>query len=344
LVPRHRLKRIPAELRLAHEYCNFLHDEAVRLLAEYEGARAHFVTFKFRNRKQADELQRLSEDGGRDTIEIMRLMGLERQARRVIINQTTMAMASDCLLHVYEGLSCLERRKSVVALNLFRKPMLDSLLYLSWMLGDEDGFYAAFSSGDPSQLSTKRLGNLRHEIIEASLGRVSLCNVVNAEALIAMLYESKNAYGLYGLFQHAVHLITVQKLELQTSPENFNFIFKNPSDEDLYHSIYETIPTVLLYLTHVITGLFDRMRPMDEGAKKAHFVRTTLGHEVVKGCEAGDAVRHILTEALPAHFACANCHRSLKVTQHNAGRALLTDSFRCHGCGTINGLPFSWLF
>ena len=39
--PRNRLRWIPQDLQLAHEYCFFLHDECVRLLAEYEAVRAH---------------------------------------------------------------------------------------------------------------------------------------------------------------------------------------------------------------------------------------------------------------------------------------------------------------
>ena len=59
-------------------------------------------------------------------------------------------MVSDCLHHLYEALCCMEKRKVIVAHNLLRKPLTDNLMYLSWMLGDEDAFYAAFTaeSGD----------------------------------------------------------------------------------------------------------------------------------------------------------------------------------------------------
>jgi hypothetical protein len=58
-------------------------------------------------------------------------------------------------------LQCLEKRKSVVALNLLRKPLMDSQVYLSWMLGDEDAFYEAFTSVDPEALTPRRLGHRR---------------------------------------------------------------------------------------------------------------------------------------------------------------------------------------
>jgi hypothetical protein len=144
LIPRNRLGWIPKHLRLAHEYCFFLHDESARILVEYEVAQAHVVTVKFRNKT---ELRLFNERADKeDPITAMRAGGYETQARRVILNKITMALVSDCQHHIYEPLRCLEKRKVIVALNLLRKPLTDSLLYLSWMLSDEDRFYHAFAT------------------------------------------------------------------------------------------------------------------------------------------------------------------------------------------------------
>src|SRR5262245_60249943 len=109
LIPRNRLGWIPSRLRLAHEYCFFLHDESARILVEYEGAEAHIVSFKFRNKAEA---KRFNERAAKeDPVAAMRAAGYEAEARRVILNQITMAMVSDCLHHIYEALRCLEKRK-----------------------------------------------------------------------------------------------------------------------------------------------------------------------------------------------------------------------------------------
>jgi hypothetical protein len=55
-----------------------------------------------------------------------------------------MALTSDFLHHVYEGLWCLEKRKIVVAFNVLRKPLKDNLTYLCWMLADPEDFYATY--------------------------------------------------------------------------------------------------------------------------------------------------------------------------------------------------------
>lgn len=211
--------------------------------------------------------------------------GYEAEARKVVLNQITMAMVSDCLHHIYEALRCLEKRKVIVALNLLRKPLTDNLLYLSWMLGDEDGFYHAFTTNSPRGITLSILKSKRAEILSSALAMTEVADVLNAEFIDRALFTQANPSGFQKLFQHAVHLVTVQRVELETTPENFNFIFKRYDDDDLYELVYEVLPHVLLYLSHVIFGLFERMAAPDDGGKNAFHVRSILGLYLVEGEE-----------------------------------------------------------
>lgn len=130
---------------------------------EYEGADAHVVKFKFRDKTAENVFHKHAAE--EDAIAAMRASGHEAEARRVIVNQVTMAMVSDCLHHIYGALRCLEKRKVIVALNLLRKPLTDNLLYLSWMLGDADGFYHAFTVTSPRGISSSTPKNRRAEIL-----------------------------------------------------------------------------------------------------------------------------------------------------------------------------------
>lgn len=342
LIPRRRLAKIPRELRLAHEYCYFLHDQGVHLLAQYEAARAHIVTTKFKNRADAKTFQKLAKET--DAVSAMREIGYSADARRVVLNAITMAMVSDCLHHIYEALHCFEKRKSVVALNLLRKPLIDNLVYLSWMLGDEDAFYQAFSSGDPEALSPKRLGNFRPKIIAQALAKTEVADVLTPELMLEAIFDPKNQHGLYGLFQHAVHLVTVDRLELRTSPENFNFIFKAHSDDDTYHGVYEQLPGLLLYLMHVLLELFQRMKAMDPGAKRAFEVRSIFGLYLVEGGANAQYVLKYLTKTLTPKFSCPDCRTPVTATAHNASRIVLTESFRCTNCRVVTPFPYAWMF
>ena len=144
------------------------------------------------------------------------------------------------------------------------------------------------------------------------------------------------------LFQHAVHLITVERVEFQTSPESFNFIFKNYTDDDTYELIYGALPHIMLYLSHVILGLFARIAEPEKGGKTAFYMQSTLGALLVDGGESAiEAVR--ILEPL-TQVTCDNCGDPLKLTPHNAGRLVLTQKFRCTSCRRIQAFPFAWIF
>lgn len=339
IIPIARLKGIPLDLRAKHEYCFFLHDQCVRLLKEYAEKRAEDVKLKFDSKITAKEFRRIAKAEG--PIEALRRTGYPNEAKRIVLNQITMRMVSDCLHHVFEALRCLEKRKVVVALNLLRKPLKDNLTYLAWMLGDEDEFYNEFMTGEPERLTHSRLGNKRLEIFAKAIAHTQLANMLDASILNAALFDRRHADGLEGYFQHAVHLVTVQHLELRTAPQNFNFIFADPEDDELYHVVYGVLPYALLFLSHVCAVLFDRIRAIDDGARDAFYVRTACGYGLV---EDKGKTEDMLDEILSQSLSCPKCRSKLQITRYNAARIVMTESYRCPQCRRISPFPFSWLF
>ncbi len=259
----------------------------------------------------------------------------------MVLNQITMAMVSDCLHHVFEALRCLEKRKIIVAINLLRKPLKDNLTYLAWMLGDEDSFYAEFMTGEPERLTHSRLGNKRLEIFTKAIARTRLANMLDASILNALLFDRRRTDGLEGYFQHAVHLVTIQHLELRTAPKNFNFIFANPEEDEIYHVVYAILPYALLFLSHVCAALFDRIRAMDDGARNAFYVRSTCGYCLVEG---KGKTEDMLDEVLSQSLVCPKCKSKFQISRHSAARIVLTESYRCSKCRRVSPFPFSWLF
>ncbi len=341
MIPRNRLAGIPRRSRVAHQYCFFLHDECVRLLKEYGSAGAEAVTVGFGSEQEAQKFSELAE--AEDTIFAMRETGHLDEVRKVIFNHIVLAMVSDCLRHIFEALRCFEKRKFVVALNLLRKPLLDSLVYLSWLLGEVDDFYKAFTAANPEKLKPSLIGNRRQEFFAKALAKTGIAELVDPEMINSIIFDPATPRGLYGLFQHAVHLVTVQRPEIRTTPENFNFIFKNPAEDDVHEGVYEVLPAALLYFAHVVIELFGQIRPTDEGTKNAFHVRSVLGFGIVSGGETALEVRRTLQEALGSEMRCEGCGAPLKITTHNAFRIALTDSWRCTRCGRIAGFPFSWI-
>jgi hypothetical protein len=179
LIPAKRLRWLPKQMRLAHEYCFFLHDEFTRMLVEYEAADAQLVSFEFTDKAQSKKFISLAKK--HDALTAMCELGLKSEARLVVMNTITIAMVSDCAHHIYESLRCFEKRKVIPAFNLLRKPFLDNLMYFSWMLADEDGFYAAFTAGDSAKISQKMIGNRRKDILAKAIEKTDLADVMRAE-------------------------------------------------------------------------------------------------------------------------------------------------------------------
>jgi hypothetical protein len=235
----------------------------------------------------------------------------------------------------------MERRKFIVALNLLRKPLLDSLVYLSWMLGDESAFYETFTANSPKAFTAASIGPNRSAIFSSAISSTDIADTVTANWLDLVLFNRANKRGLQWLFQRAVHLITDRK-EFVTEVQNFNFIFKHHSDDDVYLGVYDTLPRLMLYLSHVITELFHRIQPMDKALKMAFTVRSKYGLHLVEQSEQMIETQQMLA-ILADHIECSACKTPPTITYHNAARIVLAESFRCTACRKITPFPFGWL-
>lgn len=342
LIPRNRLAYIPKRLRRAHEYCFFLHDEVVRMLKEYEAERATVVKFRFSSGDQKKQFLEFAENEG--TIAAMRAIGLEKQAKRVVINQITFAAVSDAFHHFYEALRCLEKRKVVVAFNLLRKPLLETFPMLCWILVDEDEFHHAFSEMGPEKIEAKAIGNRRQEILRRALALTAANDLIDADEIHQILFDSRGESRFYMLFQHAVHLVTTIRPEIATTKKNLNFIFKHPADDDIYEFTYYYLPSLFLFYALVVLNLFDRIKSMDRGTKTALNVRATYGYGLLQGKKSAESVLEILKSTFFENFSCPNCASKVNFTRNSALGLVLCDAYRCGRCRKSIPFPFSWMF
>lgn len=340
LVPRNRLAHIPEHLRIRHEYSYFLHDEMLRLLVEYEAGQANFVKITFPNKRVGSRFAQLAKKA--NPLDAMRTMGFAAEAKRLVLNQVTLALTADFLLHIFEALRCLEKRKSVVAFNVLRKPLKDNLAYLCWILADPDDFYQAFASGSPKNLEQSKLGNRRRSLFQSALEKTELVGLIDAGSVHDLIYSRKRADGFEKFFQHAVHLITTMHVELETFPENFNFIFKSPAEDDIYELAYQQLPGLLLFSEHVIAAAFRAMHPGEEGGHKAASIRSILGFRLIEGINT-DGVLAAL-RPIEREVKCPVCKVAAKVTPYNGLRMVLTESYRCASCKIKVDFPFSYIF
>lgn len=332
-IARKRLNRIPRSVILPHELCFFIHDECARAFVEYEGAEAHIETITLKNDEEINRFENLSREFG--AIEGLRTLGYNEVSKKIILNTISMAMISDYLHHMYEALRCLEKRKFIVGINLLRKPLKENVLYLAWMLGRRDEFYTKFTTGDPSLIAQSAIGQARKAIYSEAIDQIGYGSFIDSDLIESVIYSRKKDGGLELLFQHAVHLVTQKYPELRTAPENFNFIFKSPVDDDVYEAIYHHLPYLMLFSSHIIMSILNRIKEMDSTSMALFHARSVLAFNLVEGSERSHTLSEI-SRMVPDSTSCSNCLSKCKVTLYNALSMLLRSEFRCSCCQRRN--------
>lgn len=340
LIPASRLKGIPIALREAHEYCFFLHDRCAQILKEYEDSGANLVKTKFRSKKQFEAFSKIASE--KDIVQALRDTGFDKQVRKILLNQIIMALTSDALLHIFEALKCMEKRKVVVAFNLLRKPLTDNFLYLLWIFCDEEGFFLAFTSGDPAKIKSSVVKQRAVELVMQSISKLEPMIDINGEELHSWIFDTKAADGLQLQFQHAVHLVTTERVELKTSPENFNFVFKDCFEDDIYEHLYEKLPQILYIFALTIFQLFNRIKRADKKSISSLYLRMGLGlgHLIQRGTLS--EVNLIIEKMLAPH-KCPKCEMPFKLNSKNYLGLVIGDNYKCQNCRTNFNLPFSYL-
>lgn len=96
-------------------------------------------------------------------------------------------------------------------------------------------------------------------------------------------------------------------------------------------------------LAHLILALYERIKPMDPGARRSFVFRSINGYRYLRLKGAPEVLSSIFNETLAAHVVCKACGAFCKMTAYNVACLLLNDSFRCTRCRRKNLFPLSWL-
>ena len=230
LIDPERLVHVPEKHWKAHEFCFHLHDQIAHMLVEYDCAGIqHQVVNAFRKAVQGHEDQFENVD----ILEFMKGHGLTEQYQQHVVAHVAMALTSDMLHFLYEALHCFEKRKFTVGFALLRKPLKENLLYLAWVLADENDFIARFEK-DVYQTLNHVGPERRKQIYAGAIKRLALPTLFDADTLWAMIHSKQHVNGFEPACQSATHLITSAGPLLRTGDYSFNLIFENPADDSLY--------------------------------------------------------------------------------------------------------------
>ncbi|MBM4259782.1 MAG: hypothetical protein FJ147_28285 [Deltaproteobacteria bacterium] len=339
IVDPERLVLIPSDLWWAHEFCFHLHDQIAELLIQYEASGAHrWVTEAFEKALAENRATNIDID----LLKFMKEHDLVRFYQHHIVSHLVLGLTSDMLHFIYEALTCFEKRKFAVGFALLRKPFKENLLFLSWLLADQDDFITRFEKNNYTTLNGVQPAR-RLEIFHGAIARLITKEVFTPELLEDMIFSKSHARSFEPIWQRASHLITSQGLLLRTEDLNINFIFHDAASDDLFEHIYSNLPYLLLYAVQVALECFARILQSNEHTV-SHLIISSLGcFECLFKIEPKQGITAMLARKLRTFLKCIHCDASLRLTRANGIEMYLKETLHCHKCGLSSPFPLYWL-
>jgi len=333
-----RLINIPPNYRSHHEFCFYLYDCMVGLLKQIEIQKAGHVSFKIES-----EIDHSLLESGVHILDFLDITGKSDIERRAIVNHVCIALYSDMLNFIYEGLRALEKRKFSVAFALFRKPFKEGLLIVAQMCADENTFFSQLKFNVKNVLNRNILDKPGIiSLLESALASCKGHIFFKADDIFESIFNRKNKVGMAELFDKATHLITDYS-QIQTDNYNLNFIFKNPMDNDVYEGgTYSQLATILLLLNTMLLELYSRMADHQKWHKN-YVLLTALGIFESLFMPGKSRMAKSMNHTLSDLLQCPVCQAKLKIKKRDIPRFFIMEMLDCKSCHTSHHFPFGWL-
>jgi len=309
----------------------------VELLLQYEESGAHRWVVKAFEKAIKD---RGGTDTAIDMLQFMKEHGMVQPYRHHIVGHLVLGLTSDMLHFIYEAMRCFEKRKFAVGFAMLRKPLKENLLFLSWLLADQDDFVRRFESNTHVTLN-RVLPDRRLSIIQGAISRLATSEAFSADVLHEIIFSKNNPRSFEPVWQRASHLITSQGELLKTEDLNINFIFQDPESDDLFELLYQNLPYVLLYAIQVSLECFSCILKYNEQTV-SHLIISTMGcYETLLGTER--SISRMLSRHLRSFLSCPHCDARLRLTRQNSIEMYLREQLHCYKCSLTSPFPLYWL-
>jgi hypothetical protein len=158
-----------------------------------------------------------------------------------------------------------------------------------------------------------------------------------------LIYSKGNHESLEPFWQKATHLVTSKGDLLKTGDYTINFIFHDPSSDDLYDKLYSSLPYLLMFSTHVVLECFEKLRQINQNTY-SHLMLTAFGVYESLFSKARPRIAPLINKHLDPFLDCIHCGEKLKITKKNGPKAYLTETVSCNHCNLESPLPLYWIF
>lgn len=333
-----RLANIPKQYHAQHEFCFHLHDLMAGLLVQMEIQKAGHIHFEIDS-----EEDRTLLESGIHILDFLQKSGRGHLERRAVVNHVCNALFADMLHFIYEALIALEKRKFSVALALLRKPLKEGLLIAALICADESAFFNKMKTDAKNLLNKKVLDKAGiKNVLRKAMSQTRGSSFTTPDIIYEIIFDFDNDYGFAGLFDKATHLVTEFRRN-QTEDYNLNFIFKDPSDNDIYSgSTYKNLSILLLFLHVMQIELYRRMR---NPSKKYQnwMLFTSIGTFEALFTGGRSRITSFVNTNFGELMQCPSCEAQLRIKKSDAPRLFISEQLDCARCLTSHHFPLGWL-
>jgi uncharacterized protein YbaR (Trm112 family) len=231
----------------------------------------------------------------------------------------------------------LEKHKHTVSIALFRKPLRQNLLFLTWIFADERDYFTRFHA-DASRLDENLPPERIKELLKIACDKIRIRP--DADLIYDMVFNKRNQSGLGHYFDKALHLVT-SNAAVKTEDLNLNMIFTNPSDDSLYDGIYHVLAYPFMYLLFLQVEMLRQMTIVPEFYSQWLDTATWTTYDAVFG-DSSDGVE-AFNERLSDLLTCSLCRKPLRVTRENVLEFFADEIIHCAHCMIRQQFPLYWL-
>lgn len=337
---------LPAKHHFSHEYCVFLHSLLVAVIRDAESSDVVNVHLE---RVEGDEsfFNSLVEHNfqGQELLDHLEKNGKLFEVFEVLYKQVFIALLSDLAHFIYEALECSKKGKLTVTFNLLRKPLVENLLYLEYLLAEPSDFIYKFWKGEIDHFGLGRNETIpKKEYITKIYSTFDLFQVESPDVIHDLRYKKDSPFSFQTYFQRATHLVTQHKY-YKTSNTNFNFIFSGDDEKNIqWDGLYNYLPILLMHTFQVVEALATIFGKRAGASKDITQLRAQIGYVLWTDLafEATKNVEELRTNFNLDFFQCSNCNSNINSSWDNYLNLYSEGTVKCFECGTINDLylPF----
>jgi len=269
-----------------------------------------------------------------DAIDWMLENGYKKEAYKFLKVHLFFCLLQDFNFYMHESFDCAERGKVSVAFTISRKPIKDTLFYLSWLLVDSTDMLDKFLNENPKKYDVSSFSrDFKLKIFKESVECIDL--EFDESLLFKLIYDRKCEYGLSSIWDQSLHLVTTNP-NYPTEYRNLNFIFSQDQIwKDFWETYYNAIPIILRFSTEIIVKLFESIIVPDENIV---FLNSYLRNiKFINATESSNSEINEFTKVLlkSVYVTCEKCLFKFPLTEKVADEVINEFLYTCPKCGNI---------